>query len=55
MSWWLWVIIFIVGPIGLFILVKLISTAIFSSYFEEKIKHDCKGDQFDEEEKWKKR
>ncbi len=51
MSWWLWGLLIILGPIILYIVVKLISTAVFSSYFEEKIKHYHKGDCFDEEEK----
>ncbi len=35
----------IVGLIGVYIVTRLISSAVFTSYFEEKFKHhDLKGD-----------
>lgn len=39
------------GAIGIYIVSRLISAAVFTSYFEEKFKHvDLKGEYYGEEE-----
>lgn len=45
MSWYIWVIIILAAPILLYIGMRILSAAVFESYFESKFKHlTLKGD-----------
>lgn len=56
MSWYIWVPILFASPILLYIVMRILSAAVFESYFESKFKHSIlKGDFHYGEEEDKKR